>query len=442
MLKNKLQQAILKTWSERGSDHFHLEVGLSGGVDSVVLLHALIQLQPQLGFQLSAVHVNHQLQAPAAEWAGFCQDLCQAWAVPLRVEVVNVTDQQRLGTEAAARASRYQAYANTSAQAVVLAHHADDQMETAFLGWLRGGGIRAMAAMPAWRSLHARSLEPLIWRPLLGVSKQDLVDYAQSWGLENVEDPSNSDETYLRNWLRQQILPNMLQQRPELSHKILAGVEQMQRELAVLEEIQAQDWAFVHKDDVFQVSKCLELSPARREQQLLYVAKTHQLSAGKKAQLTHFVTEIEARPASRHQIVLNKDVVFVDRARLYAWGAEQRQAMADIRMLGLTKSGANQDFCVNTLAMSECIVNTQIGNHWRLVSLGVLRDELSTVTLKYVTARLKQAKVPLLLMDLWPCWYDVETQSVFAAQLQDQHLRLQHPSAHDALAFLQQYTVA
>ena len=73
MLKNKLQQAILKTWSERGSDHFHLEVGLSGGVDSVVLLHALIQLQPQLGFQLSAVHVNHQLQAPAAEWRGFAK---------------------------------------------------------------------------------------------------------------------------------------------------------------------------------------------------------------------------------------------------------------------------------------------------------------------------------------------------------------------------------
>ena len=116
--------------------------------------------------------------------------------------------------------------------------------------------------------------------------------------------------------------------------------------------------------------------------------------------------------------------------------------MARIQALGDAELCMQQEFCVNTLAMSECIVNTQIGNHWRLVSLGVLRDGLSTVTLKSVIARLKQAKVPLLLMDLWPCWYDVETQSVFAAQLQDQHLRLQHPSAHHALAFLQQYTVA
>ena len=79
MLKNKLQQAILKTWSEQGSDHFHLEVGLSGGVDSVVLLHALKQLQPELGFTLSAVHVNHQLQTSATEWVRFCQNVCDAW---------------------------------------------------------------------------------------------------------------------------------------------------------------------------------------------------------------------------------------------------------------------------------------------------------------------------------------------------------------------------
>ena len=256
-----------------------------------------------------------------------------------------------------------------------------------------------------------------------------------------MEDPSNSDETYLRNWLRQQILPNMLQQRPELSHKILAGVEQMQRELEVLEEVQAQDWKFVHKNDVFQVSKCLELSPARREQQLLYFAKMHQLSAWRKAQIGHFLAEIVLRPASRHQIVLNKDVVFVDRGRLYAWGVLERQAMAEIRALAATKTDTNPEIFANTLAMSECIVNTQIGNKWRLVSLGLLQSEMSAEQYQAVNRRLKQAKVPLLLMDLWPCWYDSETETVLAAQLQDASLRLQHPKAQQALAFLQQYTV-
>ena len=441
MLKNKLQQAILKTWSEQGSDHFHLEVGLSGGVDSVVLLHALKQLQPELGFVLTAVHVNHQLQALATQWVQFCQSLCEAWGVPLRVEVVNVVHRQRLGVEAAAREARYQAYANTTADAVVLAHHADDQIETAFLGWLRGGGLRAMAAMPAWRPLGANRPELLIWRPLLEVDKQSLEAYAKQWQLQHVVDPSNSDEAYLRNWLRQQILPNMLQQHPELNHKILAGVEQMQRELAVLEEVQKQDWEFVHEQEVFQWRKCLLLSAARREQQLLYFAKMHQLSAWKKAQISHFLVELETKPASRQQIMLGGDVVFFDRQRLFAWGKLQRHAMARIQALGDAELGMPQEFCVNTLAMSECIVNTQIGHDWRLMSLGLLRKDLAAQPLQALIATLKQAKVPLLLIDLWPCWYGIKDKAVFAAQLNDQHLRKHHPATQPALAFLKQYTI-
>ena len=254
-------------------------------------------------------------------------------------------------------------------------------------------------------------------------------------------DPSNSDETYLRNWLRQQILPNMLQQHPELNHKILAGVEQMQRELAVLEEVQKQDWEFVHEHEVFQWRKCLLLSAARREQQLLYFAKIHQLSAWKKAQISHFLVELEIKPASRQQIMLGDDMVFFDRQRLFAWGKLQRHAMARIQALGDAELGMPQEFCVNTLAMSECIVNTQIGHDWRLMSLGLLRKDLAVQPLQALIATLKQAKVPLLLIDLWPCWYGIKDKTVFAAQLHDQHLRKHHPATQPALAFLKQYTI-
>ena len=139
--------------------------------------------------------------------------------------------------------------------------------------------------------------------------------------------------------------------------------------------------------------------------------------------------------------MLNQDVVFVDRGRLYAWGALERQAMAEIRAWAATKTDTNPEIFANTLAMSECIVNTQIGHKWRLVSLGLLKAEMDAMRYKAVSDRLKQAKVPLLLMDLWPCWYGIETGMVLAAQLQDADLRLQHPEAQHVLAFLQQYTV-
>ncbi|UOO88614.1 tRNA lysidine(34) synthetase TilS [Vitreoscilla massiliensis] len=441
MLKNKLEQAILQSWSERGSDHFHLEVGLSGGVDSVVLLHLLKSLQGQLGFALSAVHVNHQLQSPAAEWARFCQRLCADWGIPLRTVAVQVADQQRLGLEAAARAARYQVYADTQADTVVLAHHADDQIETAFLGWLRGGGVRALAAMPAWRPLQNDQRLPYVWRPLLHIGKQLILDYAQEWGLQHVDDPSNSDEHYLRNWLRQQILPNMLSQHPELAHKILASVEQMQRELAVLTEIQVQDWQFVHEHGVFQLKKCLSLSVARQEQQLLYFAKMQRLTAWKKAQLTHFLTELALKPQSRHQIMLGKDLIFVDRMRLYAWGNVQRQAMAAIQALNGADLGSKREFFTNSLAMSECIVNTQINDKWQIRSLSLLRNQVTQPMLTKLIAVLKQAKVPLVLIDLWPCWYDASSQTVLVAQVQDKDVRTQYPLANEALAFLRQYII-
>lgn len=441
MQKNKLEQAILQSWSERGSDHFHLEVGLSGGVDSVVLLHVLKSLQGQLGFELSAVHVNHQLQAPAAEWVRFCQRLCADWNIPLRTVAVQVAHQQRLGLEAAARAARYQVYADTQADTVVLAHHADDQIETAFLGWLRGGGVRAMAAMPAWRPLQVEQPLPMVWRPLLQVGKQEVLAYAHYWGLQHVDDPSNHDEHYLRNWLRQQILPNMLCQHPELEHKILASVEQMQRELAVLSEIQAQDWQFVHENSVFQVQKCLSLSVARQEQQLLYFAKKQCLTVWKKAQLRHFLTEMALRPQSRHHIMLGKDLVFVDRMRLYAWGSQQRQAMAAIQALDGSNLGSKRDFFANTLAMSQCIVNTQINDEWRIQSLSLVRSGMTASAFQSLVAQLKQAKVPLLLIDLWPCWYDGTTHTVLLAQLHDKEMRAHYPLANEALAFLRQYII-
>lgn len=180
----------------------HLAVGLSGGVDSVVLLHQLRELAPRQGFRLSAVHVHHGLSPHADAWASFCRKLCKQWGVPLAVRKVRVS-RRGAGLEAAARAARRAALERTDADAIALAHHLDDQAETVLLNLLRGAGPRGAAAMPAAGRLGAKRL----LRPLLAVPRREILAYARAHQLRWVEDESNRDDALTRNFLRLHVGP-------------------------------------------------------------------------------------------------------------------------------------------------------------------------------------------------------------------------------------------
>jgi tRNA(Ile)-lysidine synthase len=179
-------------------------VGLSGGVDSVVLLHVLAALRKEFGFSLSALHVHHGLSANADRWSRFCLRLCRALKVPLRVQRVRVTRTGE-GLEAAARSARYQAFGREKADAIALAHHLDDQAETVLLNLLRGAGLRGLSGMPALGRLKGK----LLLRPLLEVPRSAIEAHAAAQGLEWVEDESNADETLTRNFLRRSVAPRL-----------------------------------------------------------------------------------------------------------------------------------------------------------------------------------------------------------------------------------------
>lgn len=180
----------------------HVAVGLSGGVDSVVLLHRLRALAPRLGFRLSAVHVHHGLSPNADAWATFCRKLCKEWGVPLAVRKVRVR-RSGAGPEAAARAARRAALARSRADAIALAHHLDDQAETVLLNLLRGAGPRGASAMPAAGRLGGK----LLLRPLLEVPRREVLAYARAHRLAWVEDESNRDDALTRNFLRLHVGP-------------------------------------------------------------------------------------------------------------------------------------------------------------------------------------------------------------------------------------------
>lgn len=174
-----------------------IAVALSGGVDSVVLLH---RLKDHPGVR--AVHVHHGLSPNADAWAGFCRRLCRDWGVPLTVRKVKVVRGGQ-GVEAAARDARYAAFRKDKAPAIALAHNLDDQAETVLMNLLRGAGLRGAAGMQPLSRLGDKQFV----RPLLDVSRAEILAYARSHRLEWVEDDSNADESLTRNFVRRRLGP-------------------------------------------------------------------------------------------------------------------------------------------------------------------------------------------------------------------------------------------
>ena len=199
--------------------HSSILIGLSGGVDSVVLLHLLHQLAPRYSWRISALHVHHGISPKADAWANFCTELCARFHIPLHVEHVDITPLRAHGIEAAARKLRHAAFAGQPCDLVALAHHADDQAETLLLQLLRGAGVRGASAMPVLSLSKSPLLAektglPAVLRPLLHSSRREILDYASTHGLQWVEDESNADDSYPRNFLRHRLLPLLEQKFP------------------------------------------------------------------------------------------------------------------------------------------------------------------------------------------------------------------------------------
>lgn len=188
-----------------------LVLGLSGGIDSVVLLHAL-QHPLFARYALSCVHIHHGLSPHADDWADFCLQLCTQLRVPIAIHRVDIRRDDPAGIEGAARAVRREIFARLHANAVLTAHHQNDQAETLLLQLLRGSGPKGLAGMamaqqpPGWRPLHLR--------PLLDVTRAEIESYARHHRLTWITDESNSDVRYTRNYLRHILLPELAQRFP------------------------------------------------------------------------------------------------------------------------------------------------------------------------------------------------------------------------------------
>ncbi|MGG2143894.1 tRNA lysidine(34) synthetase TilS [Symbiopectobacterium sp. RP] len=266
-------------------------VAYSGGLDSSVLLHMLYQLMQQRSdIVVRAAYVHHGLSTHAEHWAQHCMHTCQQWDIPCSVLPVTVDARER-GVEAAAREARYQALRQhlLPEEVLLTAQHLDDQSETFLLALKRGSGPAGLSAMGATGQLGANRL----LRPLLGVARAQLEDYACHYRLTWVEDESNCDARYDRNFLRLQVLPQLKQRWPSFSEvvarsaRLCAEQEQLLDELLALLLQSACD-----EKGALAIDALLPLSEPHRFALLRRWLRVHEVAMPSREQLLHLWQDV------------------------------------------------------------------------------------------------------------------------------------------------------
>lgn len=251
-----------------------LWLGLSGGADSMALLHALAAVRTHLP-PLRAIHIHHGLHPDADSWAARCAHVCAALDIPLQIERVTLSASGNI--EQQARDARYTVFTRylAAGDVMLLAHHRDDQLETLALRLLRGTGLRGLAGMPLRRALGRGEL----FRPLLDYGHSDLLQWLRSQNLDWIEDPANRDARFARSWLRHHALPALSQQWQQAPVSLLRVAEHAAEANQLLDELAAEDQhaAQCRSDDpwlqavpALALTVVQQLSPARQRNLLRY----------------------------------------------------------------------------------------------------------------------------------------------------------------------------
>ncbi len=236
-----------------------LVIGVSGGPDSVALLHLFLRLRAAWQLELHVAHLHHGIRGAEADAdAAFVAGLAARWGLPCTIEHCDVpalAREERLALEEAARRYRYAFLARVALQQeasiIAVAHHADDQAETVLMHLLRGSGPAGLRGMAPATPLSAYRLLPLppaarsgltLIRPLLFTPRAAIEAYCTAQGLATREDSSNQDPTFFRNRLRHEVLPYLARFNPRIAARLCALAEVVRADYELLESLAQQAW--------------------------------------------------------------------------------------------------------------------------------------------------------------------------------------------------------
>lgn len=265
-----------------------LVVGLSGGIDSVVLLHALASLHRD---GVSALHIHHGISPNADRWAKACAEFALQLGVPFACARVEVERSSADGLEAAARRARHAAFAAAQADWIVLAHHRDDQAETLLFNLMRGTGIAGAAAM---RERSGRLL-----RPLLTLGRDEIERYAVAHRLDWIEDESNADTRHARNFLRHRILAPLTQRFPAAAKNLAGAAARFAEAQDLLDDLARADLGSV-TDFPVPVTALQVLDEPRARNVLRYLLARHAVPIPSEARLREALRQMLSAAADRH----------------------------------------------------------------------------------------------------------------------------------------------
>lgn len=247
----------------------NLCVAFSGGLDSTVLLHAVaIAVRDAPRYRLRAIHIDHQLHEHSPDWQRHCEQAAQSAGIPLVSERVKVDLDSDDGTEASARAVRYEAFRQllTPDETLLTAHHADDQLETVLLALMRSAGVQGLSAMPVCQRLGQG------WhlRPLLEFTHAELETWGHAERLSWITDPSNDNRHFNRNYLRHEVIPALQRRWPGAAHSAVRSAGHLAEAAGLLDAVAATDLADAAVGPCLRIAGLASLEEPRRRNLLRY----------------------------------------------------------------------------------------------------------------------------------------------------------------------------
>lgn len=349
-------------------------VAYSGGLDSHVLLHMMAKLRETLAVDIRAVHVNHNLQLNAENWANHCKKICDGLSVPLTLLSVDANARPGESPEAAARDARYHALSTLLIEGDVLltAHHQDDQAETMLLQLLRGCGPRGLAAMPAVTPFYAGYHR----RPLLMMTRDELQAIASEQGLAWIEDPSNNNVDFSRNYIRHQLMPVIKSRWPSASNTIARSAALCAQAAMLIEQQAEEDYHYVCDDgETLMVSRLQGLNMGRQSELIRYWIAARGLPVPAARHIEQIFRCLQADQDRVPNVSWPKVDVFRYRQRLYVMP----------RLLEHDAAWSQSWQMAEALDGESLLMPVSVGRQLRLVSAqkgqGVAEKYLSNATL-------------------------------------------------------------
>ena len=386
-----------------------LVVAFSGGLDSCVLLHLLANLRKTLSFQLSAHHVNHCLSPNAESWVNFCAVYCAKLNIPFTLSNVKVEKNSGLGLEAAARAARYKALLGVDADFIALAHHQDDQAETLLLQLARGAGVKGLAGMAAV------DVTRKLLRPLLDAPRSVLEAYASAYKLTWIEDESNTDTKFDRNFMRHEILPKLEAQYPAIKQTISRSAKHLADCSAMLDDLAELDAADALKQNMQRLSlqTLASLSLPRANNLVRWWLAQNQLNMPSTLVLQQIVQQLLGAKADAAIQIKVSDSFTVRRYQGYAylvpdiatsvpinllWQGEASVTLPDNSRLTFTQK-LGEGFALNRVKNIKLHIKNREGGERFKPELGRPYRSLKQVLQTHAMPPWQREQLPLIFMD-------------------------------------------